>query len=91
MKRIRVEAERRYEILIGRELFGELEEAVSDAAKIALIYPNAVRLSAEVLQKSLEDSGKQAILIEIPDAENAKTTAVLEHCWKVLGSSGFTR
>ena len=91
MKRIRVEAERRYEILIGRELFGELEEAVSDAAKVALIYPNAVRVSAEVLQKSLEDSGKQAILIEIPDAENAKTTAVLEHCWNVLGSSGFTR
>ncbi len=91
MKRIRVEAERRYEILIGRGLLGELEEAVSGAAKVALIYPNAVRVNAEVLQKSLEDAGKQAILIEIPDAENAKTTAVLELCWNVLGSSGFTR
>ncbi|MDE0973665.1 MAG: 3-dehydroquinate synthase [Candidatus Nanopelagicales bacterium] len=91
MKRIHVEAERRYQILIGRGLVDELEEAVSGAAKVALIYPNSVRVKAEVLQKSLEDSGKQAILIEIPDAENAKTTAVLEHCWSVLGSSGFTR
>ena len=83
MKRIHVEAERRYEILIGRELFGEFEEAVSDAGKVALIYPNAVRVSAEFLQKSLEGFGKQVVLIEIPDAENAKTTAVLEHCWYV--------
>ena len=29
MKRIRVDAERRYEVLIGRDLLGEMAEAVS--------------------------------------------------------------
>ena len=91
MKRIRVDAERRYEVLIGRDLLGEMAEAVSGATRVALIYPNAVRVIAEALHKQLENSGKQAILIEVPDAESAKTAAVLEHCWNALGSSGFTR
>ena len=91
MKRIRVDAERRYEVLIGRDLLGEMAEAVSGATRVALIYPNAVRGIAKALHKQLENSGKQAILIEVPDAESAKTAAVLEHCWNALGSSGFTR
>jgi 3-dehydroquinate synthase len=91
MKRIRVDAERRYEVLIGRDLLGEMTEAVSGATRVALIYPNAVRVIAEALHKQLENVGKQAILIEVPDAESAKTAAVLEYCWNALGSSGFTR
>ena len=91
MKRIPVDAERRYEVLIGRDLLGELQEAVSSATRVALIYPNALRVTAETLQRELESSGKRAILIEIPEAENAKTAAVLEDCWNALGSSGFTR
>jgi 3-dehydroquinate synthase len=33
----------------------------------------------------------ESIAIEIPDAENAKTSAVLEFCWMALGKAGFTR
>ena len=36
MKRIRVDAERRYEVLIGRDLLGDLAEAVSGATGLRL-------------------------------------------------------
>jgi len=50
MKRFTVHAERSYDILIGRGLLGELDEAVAGATRVAIIYPVALRVSAESLQ-----------------------------------------
>ncbi len=91
MKRISVHAEHSYDVLIGRGLIGELNDAVSTATRVAIIYPVALRVSAETQQAELEESGKRAILIEVPEAEDSKTAAVLEYCWNALGTSGFTR
>ncbi len=91
MKRILVHAEHSYDVLIGRGLLGELNDAVSTATRVAIIYPIALRVSAETLQVELEESGKRVILIEVPEAEDSKTAAVMEYCWNALGASGFTR
>ena len=91
MKRFTVHAERSYDILIGRGLLGELNEAVAGATRVAIIYPVALRVSAESLQGELESAGRRAILIEVPEAEESKSAAVLEYCWNALGTSGFTR
>ncbi len=91
MKRILVHAEHSYDVLIGRGLLGELNDAVSTATRVAIIYPIALRVSAETQQAELEESGKRVILIEVPEAEDSKTAAVMEYCWNALGASGFTR
>ncbi len=91
MKRILVHAEHSYDVLIGRGLLGELNDAVSTATRVAIIYPIALRVSAETQQVELEESGKRVILIEVPEAEDSKTAAVMEYCWNALGASGFTR
>ncbi len=91
MKRISVHAEHSYDVLIGRGLLGELNDAVSTATRVAIIYPVVLRVSAETQQAELEESGKRVILIEVPEAEDSKTAAVLEYCWNALGTSGFTR
>ncbi len=91
MKRISVHAEHSYDVLIGRGLLGELNDAVSTATRVAIIYPVVLRVSAETQQAELEELGKRVILIEVPEAEDSKTAAVLEDCWNALGASGFTR
>ncbi len=91
MKRILVHAEHSYDVLIGRGLLDELNDAVSTATRVAIIYPVALRVSAETQQAELEESGKRVILIEVPEAEDSKTAAALEYCWNALGASGFTR
>jgi len=91
MLSITVKAEHNYDVHIGRGLLGELHGAVSTATRVAIIYPIALRLSAESLQVELGESGPRVILIEVPEAEDSKTAAVLEYCWNALGSSEFTR
>ena len=47
--------------------------------------------TGEAIRVDLEAQGSTAILIEVPDAEEAKTAEVAAFCWTVLGQSGFTR
>jgi 3-dehydroquinate synthase len=91
MLSITVNAEHSYDVHIGRGLLGELNEAVSTATRVGIIYPIALRVSAESLQVELEGSGRRVVLIEVPEAEDSKTAAVLEYCWNALGTSEFTR
>lgn len=91
MLSITVNAEHSYDVHIGRGLLGELNEAVATATRVGIIYPIALRVSAESLQVELEGSGRRVVLIEVPEAEDSKTAAVLEYCWNALGTSEFTR
>lgn len=91
MLSITVNAEHSYDVHIGRGLLGELNEAVATATRVGIIYPIALRVSAELLQVELEGSGRRVVLIEVPEAEDSKTAAVLEYCWNALGTSEFTR
>jgi 3-dehydroquinate synthase len=59
---------------------------------VAIIHPRALAATAEAIRDDLvEHEGRQALTIEVPDAEEAKSVHVLAYVWEVLGKSGFTR
>ncbi|MGW1255378.1 3-dehydroquinate synthase [Streptomyces sp. NPDC002513] len=81
-----------YEVLVGRQLLGELAGSIGDRAKrVAVIHPEALTETGEALRADLAGQGFEAIAIQIPNAEEAKTAEVAAYCWKALGQSGFTR
>lgn len=90
--RITVTAERPYEVLVGTGLLGELPRMVGAAAeRVAVIHPPTLRASAEAIRDDLVGGGYRVVLLETPDAEDAKTAQVAAFCWGVLGQAGFTR
>lgn len=91
-KRVTVSGERPYDVVIGRGLNEEIVAAVPDrAATVAVIHAPFVSGDAAALATGLEASGRQVLMIELPDAESAKTAATADACWTALGAAGFTR
>ncbi|MFE1802746.1 MULTISPECIES: 3-dehydroquinate synthase [unclassified Streptomyces] len=81
-----------YEVLVGRQLLGELGQLVGERAKrVAVIHPEALAETGEALRADLAEQGFEAVAIQVPNAEEAKTAEVAAYCWKALGQSGFTR
>ena len=90
--RIRVSAERPYDVLVGHDLLGELPGLLGpDVQRVAVVHPPTLIGLAESVVHRLEGAGYTAIRIDIPDAEAAKTATVAATCWSVLGNAGFTR
>jgi 3-dehydroquinate synthase len=90
--RITVDAGSPYDVVVGRGLLGELPGLLGTGGnRAAIIHPAALRASGEAVREDLLAAGLQAILIETPDAEDAKTAEVAAFCWGVLGQAGFTR
>lgn len=88
---IRVSTTRPYDVTIGHGLFQQLVGAIpARAARVAVIHPRALRATGEQLRTDLAGNWN-AISIEVPDAEDAKSVEVLNYCWSVLGDNGFTR
>ncbi len=89
---IAVNAERPYEVLVGRGLLGELPALLGDQVqRVAIIAPAALSTTAEAIRADLAEQGLTAIALEVPDAEDAKTAEVAAFCWNILGQEGFTR
>ncbi|MFB7591755.1 3-dehydroquinate synthase [Streptomyces sp. NPDC056169] len=81
-----------YEVLVGRQLLGELPALIGSRAKrVAVIHPEALAGTGEALRADLADQGFEAVAIQVPNAEEAKTAEVAAYCWKALGQTGFTR
>ncbi|MET7756837.1 3-dehydroquinate synthase [Streptomyces sp. NPDC005389] len=81
-----------YEVLVGRQLLGELPALIGGRAKrVAVIHPEALADTGEALRADLADQGYEAVAIQVPNAEEAKTAEVAAYCWKALGQTGFTR
>ncbi|MEU6735195.1 3-dehydroquinate synthase [Streptomyces physcomitrii] len=81
-----------YEVVIGRRLLGELPSLIGDGVKrLAVIHPEALAGTGEGIRADLAEQGYEAIAIQVPNAEEAKTAEVAAYCWKALGQSGFTR
>ncbi|MEW2254215.1 3-dehydroquinate synthase [Streptomyces sp. NPDC047869] len=81
-----------YEVLIGRQLLGELAGLIGTKAKrVAVIHPEALAETGEALRADLAEQGFEAVAVQVPNAEEAKTAEVAAYCWKALGQSGFTR
>jgi shikimate kinase/3-dehydroquinate synthase len=81
-----------YEVLVGRQLLGELAGLIGDKAKrVAILHPEALAETGEALRADLAGQGYEVVAIQVPNAEEAKTAEVAAYCWKALGQSGFTR
>ncbi|MFJ8661515.1 3-dehydroquinate synthase [Streptomyces sp. NPDC093795] len=81
-----------YEVLVGRQLLGELPGLIGTQAKrVAVIHPEALADTGEALRADLADQGYETVAIQVPNAEEAKTIEVAAYCWKALGQTGFTR
>ena len=91
MIRIPVSTSSPYDVLIGRGLLGEIAPLLHGCTRVAIIHPAALATSAESIREHLLSRGYEAITIETPDAETAKSAEVAAFCWSVLGQAGFTR
>ncbi|MFJ9573838.1 MULTISPECIES: 3-dehydroquinate synthase [Streptomyces] len=81
-----------YEVLVGHQLLDELPQLIGDRAKrVAVLHPEALAETGEAVRQDLTDQGYEAIAIQLPNAEEAKTVEVAAYCWKALGQTGFTR
>lgn len=82
---------RPYDVLVGRDLYGELPKLAAGAARAAVIFTRSVEHYAKHATEALIGAGLMAVPIEVPDAEAGKTVATAERCWDTLGANGFTR
>ncbi|MFI1225158.1 MULTISPECIES: 3-dehydroquinate synthase [unclassified Streptomyces] len=81
-----------YEVLVGHQLLGELPQLIGDRARrVAVLHPEALAETGETVREDLAAQGYEAIAIQLPNAEEAKTVEVAAYCWKALGQTGFTR
>jgi 3-dehydroquinate synthase len=89
---IAVEAERPYQVLVGYGLLAEVPGLLgAGVQRVALLHPPTMIKTAELLSHLLADAGLEPVRIDVPDAEAAKSVAVAERCWSILGNAGFTR
>ncbi|MFF9071573.1 3-dehydroquinate synthase [Streptomyces sp. NPDC014735] len=81
-----------YDVLIGRQLLGELPTLIGDRARrVAVLHPEALAETGDAVRQDLAEQGYEAIAVQVPNAEEAKTAEVAAYCWKALGQSHFTR
>ncbi|MBA2445859.1 MAG: 3-dehydroquinate synthase [Nocardioidaceae bacterium] len=90
--RIRVEASSPYDVVVGRQLLGELPSLLpAGVRRVAVIHPQALSATGIAIRDDLNAGGFEVHAIEIPNGEEAKTSEVAAFCWKALGQVGFTR
>lgn len=87
MHKIEVEAEHRYEVLIGCKWQEELASLLAERTRVAVVVSSAMRSRIG----SIDSNGAEVHIFEIPDGESGKDAATLESLWNHLGSCGFTR
>ncbi|MDO4717245.1 MAG: 3-dehydroquinate synthase [Propionibacteriaceae bacterium] len=85
---VEVNSAEAYNVSIGAGVSGQLGALAASATRVAIIHPPGLRQVAARLASSLE---REYLLLEVPDAEDAKTTATLVRCWEALARAGFTR
>lgn len=85
---ITVAAEQPYQVHARAGAIEVLPELVGDTDRVALLYAPVLAGQARELAGRLS---AQVTLIELPDAEAAKTAEVLGRCWDRLAEDGFTR
>ena len=89
---VRITAERTYDVVIGRQLLGELPALLGTGVrKVLIVHTEALEASAAAVREDLLAEGYEALLAVIPDAEGAKSVDVVAFCWQILGQSDFTR
>ncbi|MDR1711974.1 MAG: 3-dehydroquinate synthase [Propionibacteriaceae bacterium] len=85
---IDVSTDNPYQVVIGPGVSGLLASFVDGSEQVAFICSHELRPAAEHICRDLP---QRVTFLEVPDAEAAKTTAVLAECWDNLAQAGFTR
>ncbi|MGW3403622.1 3-dehydroquinate synthase [Streptomyces zhihengii] len=80
-----------YEVLIGHRPPAALGPMLGTARRVAVLHPGAVAGTARAVRSELSAQGYEVTLLQVPDAERAKTAEAAAHCWRALGRAGFTR
>ena len=81
-----------YDVLLGHNLLGELAALIGTSAqRVAVVHPEALAATGEAIRDDLAAQGYQAIALQVPNAEEAKSAEVAAYCWSVLAQTGFTR
>ncbi|MFF3555129.1 3-dehydroquinate synthase [Streptomyces tsukubensis] len=80
-----------YDVLVGRQLLGELPGLIGRAQRVAVLHPEALEGTGDAIAEDLKAQGYEVVAVQVPNAEEAKTAEVAAYCWKALGQSGFTR
>ena len=81
-----------YDVVVGTGLLGELPGLLgSGVERVLVIHPRALRAAGEAVRDDLGAQGFSAFIVEVPEAEEAKSAEVASSLWGVLGQSGFTR
>lgn len=85
---IDVFTEQPYQVLIAPGVSTLLPQFVHDVDRVAIIHPPGLTKLLPIITVGL---GRPVTAICVPEAEEAKTAAVLQHCWERLAADGFTR
>ncbi len=81
-----------YEVVVGTGLLGELPGMLGErAGRVAIVHPRALAVPADAVREDLAAQGFEAVVVEVPDGEDAKDLQVAGFVWSVLGQAGFTR
>ncbi|WP_281041968.1 bifunctional shikimate kinase/3-dehydroquinate synthase [Xylanimonas cellulosilytica] len=90
--RVTVRGAAPYDVVIGRNLLGELPGLLGDKVRRVLVmHPASLAATGEAIRADLGEQGYEAFAVELPDAEEQKTAQVAAFCWGVLGQADFTR
>lgn len=92
---IKVRAEHEYQVIFAPATNVNLQPAIKDASKIAIIVPEDLVDLATSLEKrlatSMDRSIEKVLIIKVPEGENQKNLASVERCWNILGENQFRR
>lgn len=89
--RIRVSAERPYDVVVGRGLLGDITEALKGASSVAILHQPSLAATAEAVREEFAAADLDAHRVEVPDAEDGKALSVAGFCYAVLGRIGMDR
>ncbi len=91
-RRVTVEGARPYDVVIGRGLTPDIIAAIPERAEqVAVIHAPVFKADAVAFAVHLKAKVRRVLLIELPDAESAKTAQTADSCWQALGEASFTR
>ena len=81
-----------YDVVIGTGLLGELPGLLGPGVeRVLVVHPPTLNALAVSVRDVLVAQGCSTFILEVPDAEEAKSAEVASRLWGFLGRSGFTR
>ncbi len=82
-----------YDVLVGRDLLGELPGLLGTGTRrVAVVHDGELTALAAPVEEALAAAGLAVTSLPLhPSGEASKTHATAVRCWEALGEAGFTR